>query len=184
MVDYLTLDAYVIDMVRSGSTVSAFHSKMLQKTKSRNNRQSFDLTYEEFLHAKEGFFSNVSVDIAECFHCTNCNISPKYYVADGTSIAPLKRMLEPLNLSELSPHPDDNNPLSQGSKHEERTFLYVKSERQAMTKCLTGETNVSDLCKPDVLTSVNGLLIKDVVLRLRLKFHTLSTFKPLKWGIV
>ena len=166
MVCYLTLDAYVIDMVRSGSTVRAFHSKMLQKTKSRT-KNNYDLSYDEFLTAKEGFFANAQVDVKQSFSCTNCGTSPRYFVADGTSLAPLKRKLEPLNLSELSPHPEDKTPLSQSSKHDERTFLHLKIEREAITKLITGETSVSNFCEQNSLTSPNGILIKGVIERLR-----------------
>ena len=78
--------------------------------------KSFGLDYNTFLKAVDSYQDNLSFDYKEAYTCINCGISPKYFVGDGKTLAPLKRKFKNLNLSEFSPHPEDKESLKQLEK--------------------------------------------------------------------
>ena len=73
----------------------------------------------------------------------------------------------PHNLSELGPHPNDNESLQQGSTHDIRTFIKSSKERKILTKFLAGDMTISQFCQEKELTSQNAQLIIEVVKRLK-----------------
>ena len=172
MVDYITLQSYLISMVNSGSTAYSYHKTIKDLCQSLGN--NFSCSYQTFLEACDGFVNNLKFDLKVCFSCTNCGISPKYFVGDGKAdIAPLQRKLKANNVSELSSHPEDKNILSQGSKHTDRLFLYIKSERDILCKLLTESVTVTDFCNSENFESENGELIHIVIRRLSVDYPSI-----------
>ena len=106
MIEYSLLNKYILSMANSGATVKSFH---------RTIEESCLMDYNTFLKAVDGYQDNLSIDYKAAFTCINCGISPRYFVGDGKILAPLKRKLKDLNLSEFSPHPEDKQSLEQGS---------------------------------------------------------------------
>ena len=168
-VDYVTLQSYLLSMVNGGTTAYAFHKTIADNCKSLGN--NFGLNYRTFLQACDGFVENLKFDLKSCFSCTNCGTAPKYFVGDGKAdIAPLQRKMKNRGIKELSPHPEDKNILSQGSKHEDRMFLADKKERDKVCDLLTGSISVEFFCSSVSLTSSNGKLVEKVVTRLSKDF--------------
>ena len=168
MVDYIALTSYVILMCNGGVTAYAYHKTILDNCKAMGS--NFTCSYKTFLEASDGFVINLVFDEADCFTCTNCGIAPKYFVGDGkANIAPLQRKLKPLNIKELSSHPEDSSILPQGSKHEERVFLSIKQERDSICQLLTEKQTVEEFLSSSNLKSEHGKLIKQVIDRLSKK---------------
>ena len=113
MIEYSLLNKYILSMANSGTTVKSFHRTIEESCLMDGD--SFGLDYNTFLKAVDGYQDNLSIDYKAAFTCINCGISPRYFVSDGKIIAPLKRKLKDLNLSEFSPHPEDKQSLEQGS---------------------------------------------------------------------
>ena len=95
-------------------------------------------------------------------------------MGDGKAdIAPLQRKLKANNVSELSSQPEDKNILSQVSKHTDRLFLYIKSERDILCKLLTESVTVTDFCTSENFESENGELIHIVIRRLSVDYPSI-----------
>ena len=167
MVDYISLQSYLLSMVNGGTTAYAYHKTISDNCKAMGN--TFSCNYKTFLEACDGFVLNLKFDEQLCFTCTNCGKSPKYFVGDGkANIAPLQRKLKPLGIKELSSHPDDTNVLSQGSVHEDRIFL-DKKERDGFCNLLTGGTTVSEFCSANLFSSQNAKLLLKLLTRIKEK---------------
>ena len=119
MVCYLTLNRFILAQTRSGEPALSFYNSHKDTCKTVYNtlgeNEDFFTTYEDWLHAIDGFKANISFDLKEAFTCINCGVSPRYFVADGKNVGPTKRKLLPLNLTELSA-PKDDVPLREGFK--------------------------------------------------------------------
>ena len=165
LVCYLTLNRFILSQQRGKDNALSFYNTLVDNFSTLN--RTFDVTYSDWLVAKDGFLASLSLDVEEAFQCGNCGKSPRYLVADGTSIAPTKRKLMQHNLSELGPHPHDKQSLSQGSTHEIRTFISSSKDRKVLTKFLAGDMTISQFSQHKEITSENAKLIVAVVKRLK-----------------
>ena len=129
---YLTLNKWLLSHMRSGVTARSYLNTISDNCKTTGRKSS--LKYDKWLEACDGFKANLEIDFDEAFTCIRCNNSPQYITCDGKALAPLKRKLKPLKLSELSTHPEDYEVMPQGSYHQNRVFLCSKEERKVFTK--------------------------------------------------
>ena len=159
---YLTLNKWFISFLRSGVTTRSYHKTIEDNCKTTG--REFSLKWNRWLEATNAFKANIEIDYDSAFTCIRCHGEPSYITCDGKALAPLKKKLIPLNLSELSSHKNDNEVLEQGSHHKDRVFLSSKSERKIFTKLLVGEETLTDfLANSTGITSVNGkLLLEDI----------------------
>ena len=171
MVEYSLLNKYILSMANSGTTVKSFH-RTIEESCLMDGR-SFGLDYNTFLKACDGYQDNLSIDYKQAFTCTNCGISPRYFVGDGKILAPLKRKLKDLNLSEFGPHPEDKQSLEQGSYHKQRVFIGEKKERDEFFKLLNGKKSLQELCSEKKVKSANGKAIMNVLNRLNTSHDSL-----------
>ena len=139
---YLTLNKWLISFLRSGVTAKSYLNTIADNCKTTG--RTFTLKYPKWLESTNAFKANIEIDYDEAFTCIRCQGEPSYLTCDGKTIAPLKKKLTPLNLSELSSHPEDTEILAQGSHHQKRVYLSSSGERKAFTKLLVGDQSVSD----------------------------------------
>ena len=103
----------------------AYHSSIRDNCKALG--LEYNLDYNTFLAACNGFVKNIAWNLELCFSCSNCGTSPTYFVGDGKcDIAPLQRKLKPLGITEMSTHPQDKKILSQATNHSDRIYLNQK----------------------------------------------------------
>ena len=91
-------------------------------------------------------------------------------MADGKACGPTTRKVE--QLQELDRLPEDDAVLCAGSEFKDRVFLSSKDERTQVKKLVVGECDMEAFLNADV-TSANGLLIRQLVLRLHYEFDEL-----------
>ena len=167
-VDYVTLQSFLIQYVNCGTTCYGYHKSLSDNCKALGS--SFNISYECFNRAADGFVYLLKFDIPEAFTCTNCHTSPKYFVGDGKQdCGPLQRKLKDLKVTEFGCHPDDNKVLKQGSMNSDRLFIQSKKERDFISSMLTGSISASDYLNEceSVLTSTNSKLITNIINRFR-----------------
>ena len=132
-----------------------------------NNMKSIghtsSLSYHIFYKAVDGFVQNLELDYSNCFSCTNCGVTPRYFVGDGKCIGPLQKKLAGLNISELGAHPDDDLILKQGSKFSDRILLPVKKERDIVCNLVTGNIDMDNFINTSEIQSENGKLIQNLI---------------------
>ena len=125
---YLTLNKWLLSFLRSGVT-SRSYLKTLEDNCQTTGRQ-FSLSYKKWLQAINAFKANLEIDYDEAFTCIRCQGEPSYITCDGKALAPLKRKLIPLKLSELSSHVEDKEVLQQGSHHKDRVFFIFQERKK------------------------------------------------------
>ena len=163
MVCYRTLNKYILAMKNKGDSVHGFHQTLVDDCETTGAK--FSLTYKNWVIAVDGFKTNLEFDYSECFTCLNCSKSPRYLTADGVALAVLQRKFQSLGISELTTHKNDKHILSQGSYHHDRVFLNQPSEREAFQKMLLDEIKVSEFIDSNNITSMNGMLLVNIVKR-------------------
>ena len=148
--------------MRSGVTARSYLNTISDNCTTTG--RSFSLKYSKWLEATNVFKANIEIDYDEAFTCIRCQGEPSYITCDGKSLAPLKRKLIPLKLTELSSHPEDKEILAQGSHHQMRVYLSSSGERKIFTKLLVGDKSISEfLSNTSDITSDNGkLLLNDI----------------------
>ena len=127
-----------------------------------------DLTYKDIHRSVCGFFSNLTFNVEKAFSCPTHGTSPKWMVADGKALGPLKRRVN--HLQELDIHPEDKTVLEQSTLFKDRIFLASKKERKAVLSLLTGDTTMTQFVANDVLKSENSLLVVNVVIDIQERF--------------
>ena len=151
-----------------GTTCYGYHKSL--KDNCLALRSSFNITYDCFNRAADGFVCLFKFDISSAFSCTNCSTTPKYFVGDGKQdVGPLQRKLKDLKVTEFGCHPEDKKILKQGSKNVDRLFVPVKKERDFLSRLLTRSISISEYlhqCE-SVLTSKNSKMIKTIISRLQ-----------------
>ena len=127
-----------------------------------------DLTYQDIHRSVCGFFSNLTFNVEKAFACPTHGTAPKWMVADGKALGPLKRRVN--HLQELDIHPEDIKVLEQSTLFKDRIFIASKQERKAVLSLLTGEMAMEQFVANDALKSENSLLVKNVVVHIQEKF--------------
>ena len=125
---YLTLNKWLLSHMRSGVTARSYLNTISDNCKTTGRKSS--LKYDKWLEACDGFKANLEIDFDEAFTCIRCNNSPQYITCDGKALAPLKRKLKPLKLSELSTHPEDYEVMPQGSYISSKSCLFMFKGRK------------------------------------------------------
>ena len=97
LVCYRTLNKFLLDHFDSGTACNSFHKTLRRECITTGN--SFNLSYDKFLEACDGFKTNAEIDIIEAFTCTTCKRDPKYITAGKF----LELFLFELSLVHLSP---------------------------------------------------------------------------------
>ena len=182
-IDYQMLNEFFLLFCTSGVSAFAYH-----KSKKMLNPENFDINYQTFNRACDGFVYHMKFDIEKCFTCKVCKTNPHMFVGDGKcDIAPLQRKLRPYDIKELGPHPADENILSQGSHHHDRVFINSKKERDLYEQLLTKDQELTEFCQNNPRNSLlnkNCILMWDICNRLSQKYKYLpnaysSLFKEL-----
>ena len=126
------------------------------------------LTYADVHKAICGFFCNLSFNVEKAFSCPQHGSSPKWIVADGKALGPLKRRVS--HLREFDIAPGDKCVLEQTTHHKDRIFISSKKERVIVLQLVTGEISTSEFCLNNEITSANGKLVKNVVAHIEENF--------------
>ena len=164
--DYTVLHSYLHRWRTCGMSMLALCRSIVDGAQSCGI--SCTLTYKDIHRSVCGFFSNLVFNIEKAFSCPNHGSSPKWIVSDGKSLGPLKRKVK--HLTELDVASDDNKVLSQSTSYKDRILLAVKKERVLLCKLVTGDITVEDFLSSSDITSDNGLLVRDLVRHIGVKF--------------
>ena len=89
-------------------------------------------------------------------------------MSDGKACGPLKRRVK--HIEELDVAPNDETVLSQSTAYHDRIFLSIKKERKVVCDLLVGDLTMEQFIATDEISSANGLLIRNVVLHVSIKF--------------
>ena len=165
-IDYVTLNSFIIQYVNCGITTYGFHKSIRDNCRAIGSQ--FSITYEAFNQACDGFVYLMNYDEEEAYSCSNCGLSPEFFVGDGKmDCAPLRRKLNDLGVKEFGPSEKDKNILRQGSKNADRLFIARKKERDFISSFLTGSINIQEFLEKSeaVLVSDNSKKIIDIVRR-------------------
>lgn len=158
-VDYTLLVSYLHKWKSSGLSIHALHRSVIDGAKSFGITCS--LTYGDLHRSICGFFSNLEFNVEKAFSCPKHKTSPKWIVADGKAVGPLKRRVS--HIKELDIADDDTNVLVQSTSFKDRLFLSFKKERTAVCKLITEETSLEEFVQNEDLVSENGLMVKSLV---------------------
>ena len=163
---YTLLLSYLHKWRTSGIAMYAMYRSIVDLAESSGI--TCDLTYKDIHRSVCGFFSNLTFNVEKAFSCPTHGTSPKWMVADGKALGPLKRRVN--HLQELDIHPEDKTVLEQSTLFKDRIFLASKKERKAVLSLLTGDTTMTQFVANDVLKSENSLLVVNVVIDIQERF--------------
>ena len=158
-VDYSLLYSYLFKWRSSGLSISAMFRSL--KDLADSCEVTVDLNYQDLHRSICGFMCNLSFDIEQAFSCPEHGTSPKWIVADGKAIGPLKKRVK--HLQELDIAPTDSKILEQTTHHKDRVFLSLKKERNAVLNLVTGLISMDEFAELEDIDSDHGLLIKEIV---------------------
>ena len=127
------------------------------------------LSYKILNRSFIGLCRNIEF-LKEDFSCDDCGETPAYIVADGKACGPTTRKVDQLH--ELDRLPDDDVVLCAGSEFQYRVFLSSKEERTYLKKLVIGESSMEEFLGENI-TSSNGLLVRQLILRLHYDFDEL-----------
>ena len=161
LIDYLFLHNHFHKMVSSGTAMNATFNA--RKTALSSVGVQSSLIYSAFLRACNGYAQSIRLR-KEDFLCPSCGDSPKYIVCDGKTEGPTKRKVN--HLHELDAPEDDESPLPQGSRFEDRVFLFENRERKLVCNLLTDVITMEEFLQSDIVLSSNGQLVKNLIERI------------------
>ena len=110
----------------------------------------------------------MSFNVEKALSCPQHGLSPKWIVADGKALGPLKRRVS--HLREFDIAPGDKCVLEQTTHHKDRIFISSKKERSVVLQLVTGEISTAEFCLNDEIRSENGKLVRNVVGHIEEKF--------------
>ena len=123
------------------------------------------LTVHDFDKAMNGFCFQIKIPKEEFTCHGECDgDTPPVLVGDGICVAPTSRKVD--HIEEFKPHEDCTEELPPSTKFKDRTFLIRKSERQLLRQFVLEEITTAEFLESDVVTSANGLLIREIIVRL------------------
>ena len=165
-VDYTLLHGYLHRWRTSGMSMQAQYRSIVDGAESAG--MSCSLTYTDIHRSVCGFFSNLEFNLEIAFTCPSHGSSPKFIVADGKSVGPLKRRVK--HLCELDVAEEDSKVLSQSTYFKTRIFITEKKERDFVCKLVTKEVTMEDFVQGKEIKSDNGKMLINLVK------HILETF--------
>ena len=166
MVDYAVLLSYLHKWRLSGISIQAMYRSIVEVSKLSGQTISF--TYSDLRRSVMGFFCNLKLDWVKAFSCPHHGTSPKWIVADGKALGPLKRNLS--HLKELDVAEGDKTVLQQSTHHVDRIFIKTKKERKLILNLLSGSISMEEFTSSTEIVTDNGKLVRDLVNNLKEKF--------------
>ena len=167
-VDYTLLLSYLHKWRASGISMYAMFRSIVDTAESCGVTSS--LKYPDIHRSICGFFCNIQFDVLKAFSCPNHGTSPRWIVADGKALGPLKRRVE--HLMEFDIADDDDMVLEQSTHYKDRIFMNINKERKIVLQLLTGLMTMEEFSLSEEIRSENGLLVKSLVVHINCKFPT------------
>ena len=172
-VDYTLLHSYLHKWRASGISMYALYRSIVDGAESCGITCS--ITYPDIHRAVCGFFCNLVFDVQKAFSCPTHGNSPRWIVADGKALGPLKRRVK--QFEEFDVAADDSSVLAQSTHFKDRIFVNLKKERDAIRKLVTGEMSMQEFRLSGDIITENGLMVINAVAHIEEKF-TLEIPEP------